>query len=370
MLESLLFISGLLLGAGIAYIVLMRGGNTATSENIKLKAQLEAEQNNIDRFENLAGKVLASQSDKSRVELEKTLSPLKQNLDNFRNRLEDLQRQRSKESSALTKHIEILQQSNSALSQQAENLTNALRSDKKMQGDWGEVILEKILQQSGLEEGREYETQSSFKDSEGKRFQPDVILKLPDDKNIIIDSKVSLNAYTDYCNEEDEQQQRIYLKQHIQAIDNHIVQLGSKNYENLKGLHSLDYILMFFPLEAAFLAAQKEDPQLFERGISKHIILVTPSTLLATLKVIHNIWRNEKRALNAQEIALEGGRLYDKFHGFVEDIQGVDKSLRQAQQNLDGAKNKLYEGRGNMISRAEKMKELGANTKKQLPENL
>lgn len=358
MIETLLFATGLLVGVIITYLLVKNKEDAMKSENIKLKTELKSELNSNEKLENLAARVMASQSDKNRDELEKTLNPLRQNLDSFKNRLEDLTSKNAEDRSALKQHISNLQESNSALSEQAENLTKALRSDKKLQGDWGEVILEKILQQSGLEKGREYVIQESFKNNEGKSFRPDVIVKLPDDKNVIIDAKVSLNAYTEYSAEEDEEIKKLLIKKHITAIDKHIEMLSSKNYEQLEGIRSLDYTLLFFSLEAAFLAALKEDPQLFERGIAKHIILVTPSTLLATLKVIHNIWRNEARVRNAQEIALEGGRLYDKFHDFVEDIKKVDDSLHKVQNNLDKAKDKLYRGGGNLESRAHKMQKL------------
>ncbi|MBE8182625.1 MAG: DNA recombination protein RmuC, partial [Candidatus Portiera sp.] len=254
-------------------------------------------------------------------------------------------------------HINTLNQRSIEVSEEAANLTNALRNDKTMQGSWGEVILERLLELSGLEKDREYFIQQSIVAEDGNRRRPDVILKLPDDKNIVIDSKVSLNAYNDYCNAKDEETQAIFIKKHVKAIDTHITTLSAKDYEKLPGVNSLDYTLMFFPLEAAFLAAQKEDPKLFERGIDKNIILVAPTTLLATLKVIHNLWRNEKRVMNAQQIATEGGKLYDKFVGFIEDMDKLGKSLDTAQQSFTGAQNKLHQGRGNLLGQADKMGE-------------
>ncbi len=348
---------GALVVALISFIYSGRRQAAIEQENIMLKARIEADDGNLDKFKNIASEVLADQTAKSNTEIRKTLDPLRENINNFKNRIEDLNKERAADNHALKEHINTLHQTSIQVSEEASNLTNALRSDKSVQGNWGEVILERLLEQSGLEKGREYFIQQSITDEQGARKRPDVIIKLPDDKSIIVDSKVSLNAYNDYCNSDDEVEQAIFLKKHIKAIDTHIQQLSAKDYEKLPGVNSLDYTLLFFPLEAAFLAAQKEDPSLFERGIAKNIILVTPSTLLATLKVIHNLWRNEKRVMNAQNIASEGGKLYDKFVGFVEDMNKLGKSLESAQQSFDGATNKLYQGRGNLITQTQRMSE-------------
>lgn len=353
-----LFILGLLAGACLTYIFFSRRNSSIYQENLVLKAKLEADADNLDKFKLIAEQVLDGQSAKSGEELKKVLQPLHKDLDNFKNRLEDLNTKRAADNRALQEHIVNLQQSNTQLSEEAANLTSALRSDKKMQGDWGEVILEKLLEQSGLEKGREYVIQKSLKGDDGTSKRPDVIVHLPDEKSIIIDSKVSLVAYADYYNTDKENEQAVHLKKHVQAIDTHIKLLSSKDYEKLEGINTLDYTLMFFPLEGAFLTALKEDAQLFERGLSKNVILVTPSTLLATLKVIHNLWRNERRVQNAQQIATEGGRLFDKFHGFIADMEKIGKSLTGAQGSYDDAMNKLHTGSGNLLGRAQKMKKI------------
>ena len=337
-------------------------------ENIRLATEQQADMQSEKRFEQLAQKIFGAQTKETQAGLEKTLMPFQQNLNTFRDRLEDLHRQAAEGRSSLNKHIDNLHQTSQQLSEETTSLTKALRRDKKMQGDWGEVILERILEQSGLEKGREYEVQSSYRNEEGKLLRPDIVIHLPDEKDVIIDAKVSLNAYVDYSNEEDKREQEGLLRAHLAAINKHIDDLSARNYEKLPGVRSLNYVLLFFPIEAAFFVAQQQDNSLFERALKRHIILVTPVTLLATLKVIHNIWSNEKRNLYALQIAKEGGALYDKLHGFISDLNNVDKSLRQATDNLGSAKKKLSDGRGNLLNRAERMKELGADTKKELSE--
>ena len=360
------FISGAFIGAFIIFVWLQNRQQSIREDNIRLMAQLETDATSVEKFEGIAQKILGGQSEKNRERLEKTLLPFQQNLNSFRDRLEDLHRQNAEGHSALNKHIENLHDTSLKLSEETTGLTEALRHDKKMQGDWGEVILERILEQSGLEKGREYETQAHYKNEEGKRLRPDVIIHLPDEKDIIIDAKVSLNAYADYVNATDNEERERYMKQHLLAINRHVDSLSNKDYEKLVGIRSLNYVLLFFPIEAAFIVAQQRDSQLFERALQKHIILVIPTTLLATLKVIHNIWSNEKRNQNAVRIAEEGGALYDKLCGFVNDMDNVDKSFHKAHSSLNTARKKLSEGTGNLIRRAEKMKELGANAKKKL----
>lgn len=361
------FIIGILGGAGVVFLFLNSRQQSLREDKVRLAAQLEADTASAENFERLAQKILGAQSEENRSQLAKTLLPFQQNLNNFRNRLEDLHKQNAEGRSSLNEHIKMLHQTSLKLSEETTGLTKALRHDKKMQGDWGEVILERILEQSGLEKGREYETQSVHKNEEGRLLRPDIIIHLPDDKDIVIDAKVSLNAYAEYKNTTEKSAQTKYMQAHLHAINQHIESLSKKDYEKLAGIRSLNYVLLFFPIEAAFFMAQQEDPQLFERALKRHIILVTPATLLATLKVIHNIWSNEKRNRHAMQIAKEGGALYDKLCGFVVDMNNVDKSFNQAQNSLNSAKRKLSEGPGNLIGRAGKMKELGADTKKELP---
>lgn len=353
------FLQGLILGglvcAFISYVYYNKKRSVLEEENIRMKAELAADDGNLDKITTLVNQFTAEQTTKSNSEIKKTLEPLKENINNFKNRLEDLDKQRVADSSAIREHITNLQQTSNQVSEEASNLVNALRGDKKAQGDWGEVILERLLESSGLEKDREYFIQQSVKGEDGSIQRPDVIIKLPDNKNIIIDSKVSLNAYNDYCNAEDEASQNEFIQKHIKAIGNHIQTLSAKDYEKSPDINSLDYTLMFVPIEVAFLVALKADPNLFEKGISKNIILVAPTTLLSTLKVIHNLWRNEKRVMNAQKIATEGGKLYDKFAGFIEDMEKLGKSLGQAKDSFESAKKKLHTGRGDLLTQSDKM---------------
>ena len=354
----------------LAYRRVQRKNGLLREENIRLIERSRAQQENEAQFENIANRVLAVQNTKSREEIEKTLTPLREKINEFRNRMEDISKDTTKDRAELRQHIGHLMQAHTQLSQDAENLTQALRNDKKQQGDWGEMTLERLLEQSGLQKGREYELQPAYKNDEGDRLRPDAVVHLPENKHIVIDAKVSLNAYVAYNQTEDEEQSKRLLDEHIGVIKNHINALSSKDYARLVGLNSLEYVLLFFAVEPAFILAQREDPSLFEYGLRRRIILVTPATLLATLRVIHNIWRNEKRNKNAEEIARQAGAMYDKLHGFLEDMTEISKSLTKAQQSVDAAQNKLAQGKGNLLSRAEKIKELGADTKKQLPDSL
>ena len=354
----------------LAYRRVQRKNGLLREENIRLIERSRAQQENEAQFENIANRVLAVQNTKSREEIEKTLTPLREKINEFRNRMEDISKDTTKDRAELRQHIGHLMQAHTQLSQDAENLTQALRNDKKQQGDWGEMTLERLLEQSGLQKGREYELQPAYKNDEGDRLRPDAVVHLPENKHIVIDAKVSLNAYVAYNQTEDEEQSKRLLDEHINVIKNHINALSSKDYARLVGLNSLEYVLLFFAVEPAFILAQREDPSLFEYGLRRRIILVTPATLLATLRVIHNIWRNEKRNKNAEEIARQAGAMYDKLHGFLEDMTEISKSLTKAQQSVDAAQNKLAQGKGNLLSRAEKIKELGADTKKQLPDSL
>ena len=355
---------------GFAYWRARHKNNLLREENIRLQERAQAQQENEAQIENIANRVLATQHTKSREEIEKTLTPLKEKINEFRNRMEDISKDTTRDRAELRQHIDGLMETNKRLSQDAEGLTKALTSDTKVQGDWGEVILERLLEQSGLQQGREYELQPSHKNDEGDRLRPDAVVHLPENKHVIIDAKVSLNAYVAYSKAENEEQRKGLLRDHINAIKNHINTLSSKDYARLVGLNSLEYVLLFFALEPAFILAQREDPSLLEYGLRAKIILVTPTTLLATLWVIHNIWRNEKRNKNAEEIARQAGALHDKLHGFLEDMFKIREALTKAQKSVDDAQNKLSQGRGNLINRAEKIKELGADTKKQLPDSL
>jgi DNA recombination protein RmuC len=256
------------------------------------------------------------------------------------------------------------------MNQEALNLTRALKGDKKTQGNWGEMILEKVLEQSGLRKGIEYETQGAFRDEDNKLFKPDVIVRLPEDKDVVIDSKVSLLAYEEYCSAEDEQDRINALKAHTKAVRNHILGLSDKDYSGLKGLRSLDFVLLFMPIEAAFMAAFQADEKLFTEAFEHKIVVVTPTTLLATLKTIENIWRYERQNENAKMIADKAGTLYDKIRGFVEDLEKLGTQLSTVNKTYDGVMNKLTTGNGNLIRQASNFVDLGVKVKKTLPKSL
>ena len=256
------------------------------------------------------------------------------------------------------------------MSQEAINLTKALKGDSKMQGNWGELILERVLEKSGLEKDREYFVQQAHTDPQGNRVFPDVVIQLPDGKKMIVDSKVSLTAYEKYANEEDTNLKATFLKEHVNSIRRHVEQLGDKNYHDLYQIESPDFVLLFIPIEPAFATALNEDTTLYNKAFEKNIVIVTPSTLLATLRTIDSMWTNQKQQENAFEIARQAGALYDKFEGFVTDLIRIGKKIDESKTEYDGAMNKLKEGKGNLITSVEKLKKMGAKAKKSLPEQL
>lgn len=320
------------------------------------------------QFKDLANQILEDKSKKftasNQENITQILKPLQDKIQHFEKRVEETYDRESKERFSLAKEIKNLQELNSRISKDAVNLTNALKGDNKAQGTWGEVILESILEKSGLVKGREYEVQVSMKASDGTRLQPDIVVHMPESKDIIIDAKVSLKAYEAYCNEEDSAQKAEFLKQHIQSIRNHVRLLSSKDYQNLTGLNSLDFVLLFMPIEASFSVAGQEDAEMFNSAFEKNIIIVGPSTLLTTLRTVQNIWRLAQQNQNALEIAVKAGALYDKFVTFVEDLEDVGSKIDSTRKSYERAHNKLGSGRGNLISRVEKLKLLGAKTSK------
>ena len=257
---------------------------------------------------------------------------------------------------------------NAQMSKETINLTKALKGDSKMQGNWGELVLERVLEKSGLEKGREYEVQQAFTTAEGTRILPDVIINLPDGKKMVVDSKVSLTAYEKYVNEEDDVQQNIHLKEHVNSVKRHVEQLSDKRYQNIYQMESPDFVLLFIPIEPAFALALQEDLTLYNKAFEKNIVIVTPSTLLATLRTIDSMWTNQKQQENAIEIARQAGALYDKFEGFVSDLIKIGKKMDEAKVEYSAAMNKLTEGKGNLVTSAEKLKKMGAKAKKALPE--
>jgi DNA recombination protein RmuC len=326
-------------------------------------------------FKSLANDLLEEKSQKfTRLNEEKLgvlLNPLKEKITDFRTKLEHTYLEETRERASLKKEIEQLILLNQQVSEDAVRLTKALKGDSKVQGDWGEVQLEMILEKAGLDKNIHYSSQSSFTDQASQRVQrPDYIIHLPDSKHLVLDAKVSLTAYENYYNTEDNVQRSRYLKDHLDSIYRHVKTLGEKNYQHLYQISQPDYVIMFVPLEPALTAALREDSRLFEKCLDKNIVLVSTSTLLATLRTISYIWKQENQKKNVVEIAVESGKLYDKFVGFVEDMSKIEGSLSAAQNNYQLAMNKLCSGKGNLVRRVEKLKDLGASASKSLPDNL
>ena len=340
----------------------------------KIRWLQDAEQQLKTQFENLAHKIFEERgkqfSEQNKLSIEGLVAPLKQQLGEFKSRVESVYDNETKDRISLREEIVSLRRDTQKMNQEALNLTKALKGDHKTQGNWGEMILERVLEQSGLRKGIEYETQGAFRDEDNRLFKPDVIVRLPDNKDVVIDSKVSLLAYERYCAAEDDDLRSAALKQHTEAVRNHIKSLSGKDYSSLKGLRSLDFVLLFMPIEAAFMAAFQADEQLFNDAFEHKIVVVTPTTLLATLRTIQNIWRYEQQNENARLIADKAGALYDKIRGFVEDIDKLGNQLSSVQKTYDGIVNKLSTGNGNLLRQASAFEELGVKVKKKLPKHL
>ncbi len=326
------------------------------------------------QFENLANKIFEDRSkhfsEQNKTSMEHIVSPIKTQLTDFKKRVETVYDNETKDRISLREEIVSLRRDTEKMNQEALNLTRALKGDNKIQGNWGEMILEKVLEQSGLRKGIEYETQGAFRDGDKQLFKPDVIVRLPEDKDVVIDSKVSLLAYEQYCSADDEQERINALKAHTKAVRDHIKGLSDKDYSGLKGLRSLDFVLLFMPIEAAFMAAFQADERLFTDAFEHKIVVVTPTTLLATLKTIENIWRYERQNENAKMIADKAGSLYDKIRGFVEDLEKLGNQLSTANKTYDGVMNKLTTGNGNLVRQASSFVDLGVKVKKTLPKSL
>jgi DNA recombination protein RmuC len=302
--------------------------------------------------------------------LSAVLLPFQEQMDSFRKRIDDIYINDTKERVSLKEEIFHLRDLNRQISEEAINLTRALKGDRKLQGNWGELVLETVLEQSGLRKGHEYETQGGFRDQENQLLKPDVIIHLPDGKDIIVDSKVSLSAWEQYVNCDENDHRQTFLNRHVQAIREHIIDLSRKDYSGLKGVRSLDFVLMFMPIEAAFMTAFQHDERLFSNAFSYKIIVVTPTTLLATLRTIENIWRFEHQTRNSQEIADQAAALYNKLCSFVEDMERIGKQLTTCTTTFDVAMNRLTHGRGNIIALAHGLPELGVKVKKTLPRSI
>jgi DNA recombination protein RmuC len=327
-----------------------------------------------NQFKVLANEILDDKSRKftasNQENIARILAPLQEKIQHFEKRVEETYDRESKERFSLAKEIKALQELNQRISEDAVNLTNALKGDNKAQGSWGEFVLEKILEKSGLQRGREYEVQVSMRAEDGSRSQPDVVVHLPESRDIVIDSKVSLKAYDAWCAEDDGDRKAEWLRQHVQSLRNHVKLLAGKDYQKLDGVNTLDFVLLFVPVEASFTLAAREDPQLFMEAFEKNIIIVVPSTLLATLRIIQNIWRLAQQDQNAHEIARQAGNLYDKFVAFVADLEDIGLKIEATRKSYDKAHNKLSSGRGNIVTRIENLRQLGARTAKRLDEGL
>ena len=342
--------------------------------NLKRDEELAKQQEQLRKdFELLANKILEEKSEKftlqNKENIKNILTPLQEKIQGFEKKVEDSQKESISMHSALKEQLLGLKDLNQQMTKEATNLTRALKGDSKMQGNWGELVLERVLEKSGLEKDREYFVQQSFNRPDGTRVLPDVVLHLPDNKKMIIDSKVSLTDYERYVNAEDLERPQ-FLKSHVSSIRKHVDQLSEKNYQDLYDIESPDFVLMFIPIEPAFAIAINEDNTLYNKAFEKNIVIVTPSTLLATLRTVDTMWNNEKQQQNAIEIARQAGALYDKFEGLVNDLTGVGKKIDAAKSDYTSAMNKLVDGRGNLISSVEKIKKLGAKAKKALPESI
>jgi DNA recombination protein RmuC len=349
-------------------------------ENESLKEKLENERKQLSEiqnkfsseFENLANKILKKNtldfSSSSVKNIGDLLNPLKEKLQSFEEKVENTYEKGLRDQSDLKAELLKLHDLSMRLDQDAKNLTNALKSDTKKQGNWGEIILERVLERSGLSKNQEYFVQQTARNEAGEMLRPDVVVKLPDNKHIIIDSKVSLTAYTQYVSEDDDAKRNAFLKLHLTSVKKHIKELSSKSYDSLNDFNSPDFVLMFMPIEPAFALAVQSEPELFNFAWKERVVIVSPTTLLATLRTIASIWKYEKQNQNALEIAERGGKLYDKFEGFVKDMETIGVHIQKAGKSYDDAHKKLTSGSGNILRQVEQLKKMGVTSKKSLPE--
>ncbi|MCQ9046772.1 DNA recombination protein RmuC [Vibrio parahaemolyticus] len=346
--------------------------NQANAEKLQILEQAEVRLK--QQFEHLANQLFEEKTAKvdlqNRQSLEGLLSPLKEQLEGFKKQVNDSFSQEAKERHTLVHELKNLQRLNEQMTREAVNLTQALKGDNKQQGNWGEVVLARVLAESGLREGHEYETQVNLQSEAGKRYQPDVIVHLPQNKQVVVDSKMALVAYERYFNAETDAERDRALNAHLTALRAHIKGLSMKDYHKLKGIQSLDYVLMFIPVEPAFQVAIQADPSLIKDAMEQNIILVSPTTLLVALRTIDNLWRNERQNENAKLIAQRATKLYDKLRLFIDDMEGLGGALDRANQTYQGAMNKLATGRGNVIRQAESFRQLGVEIKRPISSDL
>ena len=327
-----------------------------------------------NEFKNIANEILEEKSKKFTVQnkenIDAILNPLQQKIKDFEDKVNKTYVEESRERATLAEQIRQLTNLNQLITKEAENLTTALKGQSKTQGDWGELILEEILEKSGLVKGTHYEVQKTLQDEDGKLQRPDVIVNLPENKQIVIDSKVSLTAYTEFNKIENPEDQKKFLNEHIDSIKRHIKSLSDKKYQNIYQLHSLDFVIMFVPIEPAFLLAVKNDTSILNDAFERNVLIVTTSTLLATLKTITGIWKHENQSRNAVEIARKSGELYDKFVGFLGDLNNIGDKIQASQHAFDDAIKKLSSGKGNIIRRTQELKSMGAKATKSIDSRL
>jgi len=354
----------------------------SVTEYNNLLKKLEEQKAEIDQlqekfrleFKNLANDILDEKTQKftelNKIKLEELLKPLGDKIRDFEKKVEETYDKESKQRFSLEKEIKSLAELNQQISQDAKNLTTALKLDTKKQGNWGELVLERVLESSGLVKGQEYIREFSTKSELGDTYRPDVIVNLPDNKHIIVDSKVSLLAYNEFVNADTQEERDKYLKLHILALKNHVRLLSEKTYQNLEAFDTPDYVLLFIPIESSFSLALQTDVELFNYAWEKNVVIVSPTTLLATLKTVASIWKHEKQTQNAIKIAREGGLLYDKFVSFLQDLEKIGNQIDATKRLYDEAHKKLSTGSGNIIGKVERLKEMGAKASKEIPRSL
>lgn len=351
-----------------------RGESQRRHDQERLQELENARKRMSEEFQNLANRILEEKgkalNEQGRSSLDALLKPVREQLDGFRRKVEEVHLSDTRERASLREQLEMLKQLNQQMNDEARNLTRALKGDKKAQGNWGELVLERVLEQCGLRAGHEYEVQGSYRDADHRLLRPDVVVHLPEGKEIVIDSKVSLVAWSEYVAAEDDLGRERALRAHVLAVRNHINGLSAKDYTDLKGVRSLDFVLMFMPIEAAFMAAFQHDEKLFGDAFEKRIAVVTPTTLLATMRTVESLWRNERQNENSAHIAEQAGKVYDKLRGFLEDFEKIGTQLATVQRSFDGARKKLTEGRGNLLSQAESFRDLGIKVRKPIPRSL
>ncbi len=401
MIEVIYVIIGLLFGAVGVWITTVKGLKTSLEIELKKSADFQSEnavlneringinENNREKielleknkeqmkleFKELADKILESNSQKfstqNQENLSKMINPIKEQFSEFKKQIDDVYIKEAKDRSMLQAEIKSIKEINHQMSTDAKNLTNALKGESKTQGVWGEMILESVLENSGLREGTEYEREVSMEhESDGSRYRPDVVVHLPDTRDIIIDAKTSLTAYEQYISSQDEEQKELFAKAHVASMKKHIKELSDKDYTNLKGVETLDFIFMFVPIESALLMAMEYDSTLFDHAFKKNVILVGPTTLMVSLRAVENSWKYEHQQQNAQEIAKRAGLLYDKFVGFIENVEKLGKQITTVQKTYDDAFSKMHSGAGSITSQFKKLEKLGAATSKELPEHI